>query len=232
MSNNLIDRHVSELRQIAAQAINQGRIYNEGAVHGTAQRVSALRLSSAVAALYLKDLDTLNAADPNLNPQPKTLYVRDLDRGTEEAAGGHVDAGYAGYAGAVGVRGSGANVGSVASAVARWRAEEGMGVRGLLVSRTAGAAGLRIVIHEPRTNQRVGMSLVHGVYVSFRLVLGPGEGEGGGGEGGGIGCGNVVKVVVVVDGRVVHVAEVRTCELRRVQVEGLKPRKHSLHLKP
>jgi hypothetical protein len=46
-----------DFRRIAEQALNQGHIYNEGAVHGSAQRVSPLRLSSALTSLYLADLE-------------------------------------------------------------------------------------------------------------------------------------------------------------------------------
>jgi hypothetical protein len=59
--------------RIAEQAINQGRIYNEGAVHGTSQLISPLRLSSALVDLYLRD-----RAAP-----PETMAVA-MVRGTEK----------------------------------------------------------------------------------------------------------------------------------------------------
>ena len=168
-------------RRIAAQAINQGRIYNEGAVHGTAQRISPLRLSSALTDLYR--------------------------RGAEG-------------------QGENAMALAVADAEARRSSGDARHVR-------AGLPHLRVGIDigAPSNGEVVTMSLLHGLYVSFRVDIGSdGSVENGHRDGEGRGCGDVLEMVVVVDGTIRCGVQVPACEERLVQVEGLTPGTHSLRL--
>ena len=176
----------ADFRRIAAQAINQGHIYNEGAVHGTAQRISPLRLTGAIAARYLEDAE-LQA---------------------EETI-------------------------AVAVAAGRDRRRKDDDANAFPVPRPGGL--VTIEINEPSEGQVVTMSLLQGLSVSFRVLLGTdGTGEAtranGGGGTEGFECGDILEMVVVVDRAIRSGAQVRACEERRIQVEGLKPGRHSMYV--
>ena len=115
----------------------------------------------------------------------------------------------------------------VAAAVARWPETRGEG----------GGWGGQLVVEEPLQGQTLAMSLVHGVFVTFRLSrprVHEGQGRGGVESWGGHAAEELqagAMVVVMVDGHVAHLAEVHWGGgSRRVEVEGLSLGEHTLHL--
>ena len=115
----------------------------------------------------------------------------------------------------------------VAAAVARWPGTRGEG----------GDWVGHLVVEEPQHGQTLAMSLVHGVFVTFRLSrphVHEGQGRGGGQSSEEHGAEELqagAMVVVMVDGQVAHLAEVQWGGgSRRVEVEGLSLGEHTLHL--